>query len=1191
MNAIESRKAMVAALRAELVGPSLKGLPEGVDPAHEVLRRDPPARRYGVGVIYSANFSERGGGSTEEVSEGTPSNEQNTEARAELVSAETQEKLEGVRGRLRGADAEEVELDLSTANEFKPSSMAVSFLAEFEPGAELIVEVPSTRHDNSAVHVNGRYRADRQTVDGKTETVWVRTPISLSASFTADDLNKPGAHLVAPAAEPQSQNLDGINLRVEVFSRPYSEGRRLVTVCLINRTEAAGRDGVDCLFQAYFRVSVRTPEGIPAILPYPEAPTGIPLDEEEKSLALLYREFETFGVGHGCAADWGGLKAGRADWVTAEVLPEVEVPSITSDVVLPDGKRLEVSMGELAGLIEGRDGMTALREVVKQYEDWIERMTTSIAALPSELRPAGERHMTLCKQAADRMRRGIRFLELDPKARQAFAWANEAMLLQQLRGVLPLRAWRYDESEERQFFEPSYPSVDILNPGSKRGRWRAFQIAFLMMTLASVAGWEAREVTGSEAELEQEAVAKEREAVELIWFPTGGGKTEAYLGAAAFGILYRRLRKPSESGTDVLMRYTLRLLTAQQFQRAAGLILALEAIRKREQGRGEFSLGTVPFSIGLWLGASNTPNSREEAVKKLEELKARGKGDVVNPFVLLRCPWCGAQMGPVEPTLGAPKQGARRFPPRGARRGAVKHPTVVGYNVGAGRRVAFQCPDSRCEFHGEMPIYVVDEDLYEFRPTMVIGTVDKFAMLTWDSRPRSLFGIGVDGTRFAPPPNLIIQDELHLIAGPLGSMVGLYETLVEELCTDRRGPVPIRPKIISSTATIRRYANQIHALYARKDARLFPPPGLTAADSFFACYAKDLTTNKLLPGRRYVGVFAPGLGSMQTVQVRSFSALLQEAVELDPTERDPWWSLLLFFNSLRELGTTVTLFQSDIPDYLVTVKRRRGLEKEQIRKLEHVLELTGRTRGDEVPKAIAALQVRAGSRDAVDVGLASNIIEVGVDIDRLSLMAVVGQPKSTAQYIQVTGRVGRDWMERPGLVATLYGASKSRDRSHFEKFKTYHQRLYAQVEPTSVTPFSPPVMDRALHAVMAGYVRQLGDSDQQKSPYPAPLSMLDELEQLLLPRVQAIDPDELDRFRSVFRKRRQEWSKWQATDWHVWGYSNNGDKPLLRPAGTYVEPTIAQYSWPTPTSMRNVDAECQAQITRRYSALGGEEHD
>ena len=574
-------------------------------------------------------------------------------------------------------------------------------------------------------------------------------------------------------------------------------------------------------------------------------------------------------------------------------------------------------------------------------------------------------------------------------------------------------------------------------------------------------------------------------------------------------------------------------------------------------------LGDDLFSIGIWLGGANTPNTRQEALNCLRALK-RGDQFAENLFILNKCPWCGAQFGQIK------YQGRI---PRGA-------PRVLGYEQ-RGNTVVFKCPDNNCEFKNGLPVFVIDEDIYDTPPSLVIGTVDKFAMLAWRPQARALFGISADGERLYSPPGIIIQDELHLISGPLGSMVGLYETVIEELCTDRRGAEVIPPKIVSSTATIRRYEDQIKALYNRNDVVLFPPPGLESSDSFFSRYArKSDGTN--MPGRIFVGVHAPGLGSLQTAQVRTFTSLIQAPALLSPEERDPWWSLLLFFNSFRELGTTLSLFQSDIPDYMKVYRNRIGIDFSKLRRLNNILELTGRLRSEEIPDAIAELEKNCTTPGIypIDVCLASNIIEVGIDIDRLSLICVVGQPKTTSQYIQVTGRVGRRWKERPGLVVTIYSASKPRDRSHFEKFRSYHERLYANVEPTSVTPFSPPLLDRALHAVMTAYARQADKETIARSPFPFPSDTISKIKQILLPRIQGIDPEELDNFERVFKKRSDEWQRWERSLWK--GAWKSEDPPLLREAGSYVSREWANISWPTPMSLRNVDAECQVEITTLY---------
>lgn len=327
---------------------------------------------------------------------------------------------------------------------------------------------------------------------------------------------------------------------------------------------------------------------------------------------------------------------------------------------------------------------------------------------------------------------------------------------------------------------------------------------------------------------------------------------------------------------------------------------------------------------------------------------------------------------------------------------------------------------------------------------------------------------------------------------------------------------------------------------------------------------------------------APGLGSVQTVQVRTFCALLQAPMSLsNKSEQDPWWTLLTFFNSLRELGTTVSLFQSDIPDYKNVLRIRFGLKPAELRRLRNIMELTGRLGGDEVQDAIDSLEIPADSRNgrAIDACLASNIIEVGIDIERLSLICVVGQPKTTSQYIQVTGRIGRG-RDRPGLVVAIYGASKPRDRSHFERFRSYHERLYAHVEPTSVTPFSPPALDRALHAVMVAYARQAGTAATAESPEPFPEDLMARFRRSLQDRVQVVDNCEELNFQKVFGRREREWKRWRRINWK--GSLDSENTPLLRTAGDYVSPADEKVSWATPMSLRNVDASCEIEITYSY---------
>jgi hypothetical protein len=625
------------------------------------------------------------------------------------------------------------------------------------------------------------------------------------------------------------------------------------------------------------------------------------------------------------------------------------------------------------------------------------------------------------------------------------------------------------------------------------------------------------------------------------------------------------------------------------------------------------NLGEKPFRIGLWVGGSASPNSRKEALYALERLEKDPESE--NPFVLLKCPWCGAKFGPSSSGEAHGQRRGRRG--RDGRTHETGIPSVLGYQRYSQTNqqpatVVFRCNDGACEFGNTstfqksrppLPIVIVDEDVMDDPPNLVIGTVDKFALLAWKPEARRLFGIDRNGKHDGLPPSLIIQDELHMISGPLGSMVGAYETVIERLCREH-GVGEIKPKIIASTATISRAREQVRHLYARNDVFLFPPSGLEIGDSFFAREACN-DDGSLKPGRLYMGVLAPSHGSLQTTEARVFACLMQHAaiMQTDDAGRDPWWTLLCFFNSLRELGSAASLFVADTRDYLRVILDRQGLKYDLIRQLFEVSELTSRIRSDQVPKELERLEkvfVSRGTKsgnsgdytDTVDACLASNIIEVGVDVSRLALMAIVGQPKTTSQYIQISSRIGRD-PEKPGLVVVLYGQSKPRDRSHYERFRPYHQRLYAQVEPTSVTPFSPPATDRALHAIIVAAVRQfgiLGTDSRKPEPFPlnegTPLRNL--VDEMIAERVMMVAPEEQEAVKSKTLRRLDEWRTWMPAEYGGFGAVPQ-DPPLIHPAGSTEPPAWNGRSWPTMSSLRDVDASCEAEVTSFFNQLKEEQ--
>ena len=493
----------------------------------------------------------------------------------------------------------------------------------------------------------------------------------------------------------------------------------------------------------------------------------------------------------------------------------------------------------------------------------------------------------------------------------------------------------------------------------------------------------------------------------------------------------------------------------------------------------------------------------------------------------------------------------------------------------------------------------MDEAIYESTPTLVLGTVDKFAMLPFRPQAQKLFGF-YNGVKMTTP-DLIIQDELHLISGPLGSMVGHYETMISELCSIKTDGKIIMPKIIASTATISKAKEQCHALYgcSRDNIFQFPPAGIDAGDSFFA--REDVNQN----GRKYVGILATGSSSDATTSIRLFAALLYAAKEIkvdNEKQRDPYWTNVGYFNSIRELGQARTWIRADIDQHLDVMYKRRQYnkiyEREEYRKRRRYIwrdeELTSRIPGDKVTASLANLNIEYEGRDyreilsgefPIDVCLATNMISVGLDVPRLGLMTVAGQPKTTSEYIQATSRVGRNASDAPGIVFVLYRPGRPRDKSHYEHFREYHSKLYCNVEPTSVTPFSAPVRERALHAIMIGMMRLENDNQYNEGiPKLPPQSVIDHIEQVIRDRISNVDPDELDDTMKCFNEIIADWRAWHPALWDPkrnkdWSFTD--DVPLIYGAGEHPNDAWSERGFETPTSMRSVDASCEADLMLR----------
>lgn len=895
-------------------------------------------------------------------------------------------------------------------------------------------------------------------------------------------------------------------------------------------------------------------------------------DDEELRLAMLYRDKKCYASGLGTAVNWDVNEDGTG-MVCNDFVPVCEMKSmdfkLDADIAKHEHDILSMKVHSDLDEKTLEEKIKYLQLLIDSYQSWIEQERKQLATIPEIFANVAAQNIDDCQDLCNRMQAGLKLLAENPKVQRAFALANRAMFMQriQIMGVQRLSGEkrRYDgDTEVAEWLE----NTDYKKESDEKTKWRPFQLAFLLMSLPGIV----------------DEKSNDRMLVDLIWFPTGGGKTEAYLGLAAFVIFYRRLAYPNDyGGTNIIMRYTLRLLTAQQFNRAATLICACEKIRqeheqaggaRRRRGASSVTneLGTERISIGIWIGGNHTPNNIKIAREKLKKLNDHNGENV---FQVLKCPWCG--------TVMAPEAGHK------------------GGYVLSDDKFYFCCPQEACQFHQmtaekALPVQVIDQMLYREPPTLLIGTIDKFAMMAWDDNTTSFFsGRG---------PELIIQDELHLISGPLGSVAGLYETALDYICK-KNGHYP---KIIASTATIRRAKEQCAALYNR-DMRQFPAPGLLEKDSYFA-REKKVDYEKGDYGRKYIGLIAAGKHKA-AMQILLLANILEAAKALkidDDDVRDMLWTVTGYFGSLRDLGACQKYADEDIPEELPKVAKRMGASE---RTLFNVEELTSHVSTQRLNQILDRLEKdkyktyddsvdKKDRKYPIDFVLSTNMISVGIDVSRLNVMAVIGQPKFTSEYIQASSRVGRS---NPGSVFVMYDAGRSRDKSYYEQFKQFHEMFYRYVEPTGATPFAAPVRERVLSAVLVSVFRAVTELQKDKQAaefsYDSYAEDIADIEAYLLQRFQEIREKNGAKVRDVSQDIKAEIESffrfWEGLTGHKdktlsygehfmrCGYTNDdkesGNIRLLRPYG---QQEISGYpSRRAMTSMRSVDQGIEGNLIIR----------
>ncbi|MFJ5228851.1 DISARM system helicase DrmA [Kitasatospora sp. NPDC088391] len=952
---------------------------------------------------------------------------------------------------------------------------------------------------------------------------------------------------------------DKVLLRVDRHD-DTERGCRMIEVALCNDRETPRQIPVDAwLYQT--RLEVTAP-GPAAFLPVNDALLE-PFEEDDdelRRLRLQYRDRLEFAHGRTCSVDWAvadGARRASAVWTTW--LPVSETRQTAAEEIgaaLLDMRRLQE-----APVAELRAG---LEPIVQGYTAWLNGEQQRAEDLPEHLRFEGLEAVGEARRVQQQLAEGLEFLLVDEEALRCFRFMNRVMADQRVHSqVAERRASRPEESidEARRA---------ILDREKERAHsWRTFQLAFVLMQLPLL--------SDPAAEKRSSDLAK----AQLLFFPTGGGKTEAYLGLAAYTFAIRRRQGvvdafdgplDGRSGVAVLMRYTLRLLTAQQFQRATTLVCAAELAR----GEDPETWGEEPFRIGLWVGTDVSPKRYDEAAEQLQKAHG-GRGYRLTVLQIQRCPWCGTRV---------------------EARDVRTEPTLRRVYVYCGDELA-DCPFAEGgEVPEGLPVLTVDEEIYRLAPAFVIATVDKFARLSREGEAASLFGhvsrrcerhgfvhpdyqhcavqLGKSHpktpTGFPPakvsaadrlrPPDLVIQDELHLITGALGTTVGLFEVAIDAM-TDwqTKDGLPVRPLLVASTATARNAAEQVKALYGRA-VTIFPPQVLDAGNTFFS---KEIPVSEEHPGRRYLGISTTGV-RLTTAEIRVAEVLMaagQLMLDRSGPEADPYLSLVGYFSATRELAGMARYMSDDIQTALAKgrpwskLPRRTGTDYGSL----NVAELTSRVSSADITATLdqmalafdPAFDSTAGKRERramreakkpeptrevnpYDVVLATSMLQVGVDVTRLGLMLVVGQPKNTAEYIQASSRVGRS-AQRPGLVIALGNWARPRDLAHFEQFRHYHETFYAQVEALSVTPFSVTSLERGLDGVLvsAARVLQAGkagsgqglSAEDGASRIEAEQDFMGELVDTLVRRIRRASEDEdaPDRARQRLANRIDHWVK------------------------------------------------------------------
>ena len=648
------------------------------------------------------------------------------------------------------------------------------------------------------------------------------------------------------------------------------------------------------------------------------------------------------------------------------------------------------------------DSIKQLRVLLAEMGEY--KISWPPSTLPDpEKREAENRDRQRFSQEMERFAQGIELLETQESVRKAFM-ATMAVFA---------AIWRVRDT-------------------TGKATWRRFQIVFIVSVVGGLAG----RASGDYEDLR---------VVDILWFPTGGGKTEAYLAIMLWQAFFDRLRG-KKTGVTAMMRFPLRLLSLQQMQRVIEAVSCAEQVRAEDPDfKGD------PFSVGFLVGSNATKNKLTESdiqqIREQLKLTFEKRADWIRRHrVVADCPFC--------------------------------HEQSVDIKIDSGDRLVHYCTNQACK--KDLPLYVIDDEAYRYLPTVLVGTVDKLALVGQNIRWRQLLGYvdtccslhgygsggkcsvygctgSVTGVQlFDPAPAIEIQDELHLLREELGVVASHYETVAHAV-VEKYGIAPI--KVIASTATIQDHERQAKALYAR-ESRQFPAMGRTLSSSFYA----DIQD---YDQRVFVGIMPRRLthinALMQLMQIEHelLQGLRLRSIGQNVVDDANLDELLDFY----EVVVTYTLrrvdqdrvdgsIDSQVNPYLV----RRGLREVRNRPM------TANTTTEEVTAILAELESPPEDVSArLSSITATSMISHGVDVDRLNVMNFFGMPFSAAEYIQSSSRVGRLVC---GCVFVVYQAHKERERSHYQRFLKYHEFANRLVEPVPLNRWA----SRGLYFTAPGLV-------------------------------------------------------------------------------------------------------------------------